>query len=124
MLDRKIAATATTLTPRPPSIDRPMTIDSGIPSSTAPTAIAVPLAPFSLAGGWHPERLRWRAPRCDSHQLASVYTAAPPRKPSAVEANPPVWKACSISSKESAEIRTPLPKAMTAAIRRCGTASR
>src|SRR5689334_3906931 len=53
--------------------------------------------------------------------LAAVYTAAPPRKPIDVETKPPVLKASSISSNESAEINTPLPKAMTAAISRCET---
>src|SRR4051794_31715804 len=42
MFDRKIATTATQLTAPPAIIDTPITIDSGIPSISAPTAIARP----------------------------------------------------------------------------------
>ena len=42
-----MATTASTLTPPPASMVRPIAMDSGMPSSKAPTAIAVPLA---LAG--------------------------------------------------------------------------
>lgn len=43
-LDKKIAITATKLTTGPPIMLTPITIDSGIPSSRAPTAIAIPLS--------------------------------------------------------------------------------
>ncbi len=58
-----MAATATVLTTPPFSIDRPITIDSGMPSSRAPTAIARPLPLSSASDGcWSPERLRCFAP--------------------------------------------------------------
>src|SRR5215212_2490985 len=46
---------------------------------------------------------------------------APPRKPIAVETKPPRLYASSSKSKDSAEISAPPPKAITAAINRCGT---
>src|SRR4051812_41390693 len=72
-LDTKIATTATQLTAPPASIDVPMTIDSGIPSSSAPTAMAVPLPGCSSSDACcFPDRLRWSAPKWDSDQLAAV----------------------------------------------------
>ena len=50
-----------------------------------------------------------------------VYSVAPPRKPTAAAVKPPVSAASSIRSSDSAEISTPLPKAITAATTRCGT---
>jgi hypothetical protein len=41
--ERKIAITATQLTAVPPIILTPITMDSGMPSSNAPTAMASPL---------------------------------------------------------------------------------
>ena len=62
------AATTDTLTAPPPSNPMPMTTDSGMPSSRAPIAIAVPLPCCSSSDGWAapgfaPERFRCRAPR-------------------------------------------------------------
>ena len=50
MLEMTIAASTATPTPWPPSSDSPSTIDSGMPSSSAPTAMAVPLPDCCLAG--------------------------------------------------------------------------
>ena len=72
MLERNIAATATKLTTPPESSERPITMDSGIPSSSAPSAIAVPLPESSLSRGCLSERFRCRAPRCASNQFAPV----------------------------------------------------
>jgi len=41
---QETAATATALTRCPPGIDAPITTDSGIPSRSAPTAIAIPVS--------------------------------------------------------------------------------
>ena len=46
---------------------------------------------------------------------------APATKPTAVETMPPRRNASSIRSKDSAEISTPLPNAITAATQRAGT---
>src|SRR4051812_15825791 len=54
--------------------------------------------------------------------FAAVYTAAPATKPVALGKNPPLAYALSISSNDKAEMRTPEPKAITAATTRCGTA--
>jgi len=52
MLERKIAATVTQLTAPPEIMLTPTTLDSGIPSNSAPRAMANPPSPDSvLAGG-------------------------------------------------------------------------
>ncbi len=108
----------------PPSKESPITMDSGVPSSRAPVAIASPLpfVPFSVSCLTQaPQRFRCLAPRFASSQLATQNTVAPPRKPQIVGCNPPAWKDFSIRSTESTAISTPPPKPMTAAIRRCGS---
>src|SRR3954462_10608211 len=118
--ERKTAATVTRLTAPPEIMLTPMAIDSGIPSSKAPTAIANPLPSLSCSDGcWSPERLRCFAPFFERYQLANVYTTDPLTKPSAQAANPPRLNASSIKSKASAEINTPLPNAMMAATVLC-----
>jgi len=49
-----MAATATALTAPPPIMVTPITIDSGTPSSRAPTAMASPLPPSSASEGCLP----------------------------------------------------------------------
>ncbi len=58
------AMTATELTAPPPRSESPITFDSGIPSRSAPTAIARPLPGCSCSDGCFPaaERLRCFAP--------------------------------------------------------------
>lgn len=51
MLEMKIAVTVTVLIPLPSSMLNSMAMDSGIPSSRAPTAMAAPLPGISLCGG-------------------------------------------------------------------------
>src|SRR5690606_32896158 len=92
----------------------PITIDSGIPSNTDPSAIAsaaAPPAPATLA-----DRLRWRAPRAASMTVPRVNAAAPARKPSTDGSKPPVRRASSISSNAMADTSTPEPNAMTPAV--------
>lgn len=45
-------------------------------------------------------------------------------KTGGVARKPPVWKASSISSNDSADTSTPLPNAMILAVTRCGTSTR
>ena len=69
--DKKMAATVATLTAPPCRTLNPIAIDSGMPSSSAPSAIATPLPSCSCSlACWSPERFRCLAPRLDSHQLA------------------------------------------------------
>ena len=102
-------------------------MDSGTPSSSAPTAMASPL-PFCFAsvGCWThpPQRLRCWAPRLASRQLHTQKTSAPRRKPPTVGPAPPSLKARSISSTESTAISTPPPKPITAAMSRCGSSTK
>ena len=71
-LDSTIASS--TGTPMPPVVsERPSTVDSGTPSSSAPTAMAVPLpACSSSLGCSSPARLRCRAPRRARAMLAAT----------------------------------------------------
>ncbi len=66
------AASMVTPIPPPPSSETPSTTDSGTPSSSAPTAMAVPLPAWSCSVGWLLLRLRCRAPYRASRTLAST----------------------------------------------------
>lgn len=87
--------TAVACTARGPpaeAAESPIAIDSGIPSMSAPTAIANPLPGISDSVGCathSPHRLRRAAPRCSSLQLIVENTNAPRRKPPAVTAVEP-----------------------------------
>ena len=71
--DRNTAATVTMLTAPPAIMLTPIAIDSGIPSSRAPTAIASPLPGCSDSDAcWVPDRFLCRAPCRDSTQLHAV----------------------------------------------------
>ena len=77
-----IAASTGTPTPPPPRSERPSTIDSGTPSSSAPTAIAVPLPAMSSSDICSsPSLLRRAAPRRFSATFAATYVAAPAEQP-------------------------------------------
>jgi hypothetical protein len=110
-LETKIATTVARLTRVPPSMLTPITNDSGSPSSSAPTAIVVPLPPPAAAS----MRLGWRMPALVSSQSAPAKAIAPTNAPAAVAVSPPVCQASSISSNDTAEISTPAPKAMIVA---------
>ena len=60
----------------------------------------------------------YRKPCAGFSAFAAVNADAPSRKPRAVPPKPPMSSASIINSKESAEIRTPAPKAMTPAMTR------
>ena len=117
-LDRNTATTATRLTPLPGSRLTPITTASGMPSRSAPSASENPLLPSALIA-W-PARLRCFAPTLVSRKLPAVKISAPPTNPPAVEKKPSRSQAFSTNSNESAEISTPAPKAITAAISRGG----
>lgn len=73
MLEMKMAATVTTLTPAPASRLRPIATESGMPSGRAPTAMAAPLPSASLSDGCRPpERFRCFAPYRLRHPLAAL----------------------------------------------------
>lgn len=94
-----------------------MTTDSGMPSRSAPSAMALPDPGCAPSEGWRaPDRLRCLAPRRARNTLANEYAVAPATAPAAVGSTPPCSYASSTSSNETAEMSTPLPKAMTSAI--------
>lgn len=115
----KLATRASPISP-PASSVGPMTNDSGIPSSSAPTAMAATLPFWSTSDGFRthpPQRLRWLAPLAASRQLMVLSTSASDRKPPTVTNAPPLSNAFSISSTDYTAISTPPPKPVTAAIR-------
>ncbi|QCR22091.1 hypothetical protein C1N53_06880 [Pontibacter sp. SGAir0037] len=88
--DSPTAITVTTLTAPPLMKPMPSTIDSGIPSTKAPTARASPLPASSCSEGCRPpDRFRCFAPFFASNQLAPEKITAPQKKPMAVAIKPP-----------------------------------
>ena len=98
------------LTDPPVTIVRPSTIDSGMPSSTIPRTIAGP-----EPSAWPPpECLRFAPPIRSTSASPAKKTIDPAKRPRAtLPVPPPVVNASSTSSKATALIRTPLPKAIT-----------
>ena len=111
-------------TPLTDAVDRPIAIDSGIPSIRAPTAMARPLPGISASDGWGthiPQRFRSAAPRLSNNQLPSEKSRAPPMNPVAVARIDPLSRDSETSSSVRTATRTPAPKPMTMAINRCGS---
>src|SRR5690554_4323793 len=115
-LAKKTAATIGNDTP-PSSTLSPMTMDSGTPSSTDPSAMASAATPAVLFSG-KTERLRLRAPFSASTTAPTVNIAAPTTKPMVVANRPPACQASPISSNATADMRMPEPKAIMPAVTR------
>jgi hypothetical protein len=94
----------------------PMTIDSGMPSSTAPSAIA---CPPSVSGAWAaaalgacPTELRREAPRAMSISPTKYAIAPIPSPRPTAPLRPAARNAWATSSYATALMSTPAPKAM------------
>ena len=108
-LERNTATSMATLTEPAWSTVRPSTSDSGIPSSTIPRTMA-----SGDPASWAPlECLRAAPPIRSISASPTKKTAAPTNRPTATPPSPSaVSNASSTSSKATALIRTPAPKAM------------
>jgi hypothetical protein len=110
-LDRATPASRGTLTP-PWSTVRPSTNDSGMPSRTDPSTIAMAEPSACSPVG----SLRSPPPRRLRIQLPTVKVAAPTRTSRATQATAWCSRASSTSSKETEPISRPVPTAITTAI--------
>ena len=116
-LERNTAITTATLTPSPSIIETPIAADSGMPSRIAPSTM-----PSAAASGPGPlERLRSAPPIRSSARSPRKKTSEPAASPAAAASKPPERTASAVSSKLSALISTPAPKAITSPITRRGT---
>lgn len=97
-LEMKTAASIAGLTAPPANSPTPRTTDSGMPSMSAPTAMAVPLPGESFSVGWGLlERFRCFAPARARRTLDPTKISAPRRKPRTVGSSPPPFTASSTS---------------------------
>ncbi len=105
-------------TPIPSPVIRviPITADSGIPSSTAPSRIALG-DPSDCSPAW---LIRIPPPRRSISVSPTQNASAPSANPRATASAPPSAYASSVSSKVSALTRVPAPNARTSPIALAG----
>ena len=111
--EMKIATSSPTPTPCPRAIPIPSTSCSGMPSRKAPRASAGPGSDVPAPSPLPPKR------RC-TMPPATKYVTAPMPRPTAADAGPPIFAPSSASSKLTALISAPAPKARTRPTWRCG----